>query len=61
MYEELTKARADRDAAFAKFLEESTKAARHTLKANAARHQYLLARDEVRALEFDYLSNPLHQ
>lgn len=59
MIEELIAARAERDTAFNEFVAESAKATKHSLKAKAARHRYMLARDEVRALEFDYLSNPV--
>lgn len=59
MNDELAKARAERDEAFNLFVEESAKASKHSLKAKAARHKYMLARDEVRALEFDYLVNPI--
>ncbi len=59
MHEELAKARVERDTAFNEFVDESARATKHSLKAQAARHRYMCARDEVRALEFDYLTQPI--
>jgi hypothetical protein len=53
---ELEQARVTRDEAFSRFVEESSKATKHSLKARAARAAYVLASDEVRSLERDYLS-----
>ncbi len=53
---ELEIARQERDAAFSVFVEESGNANKHALKAKAAREKYMLARDEVRALERDVMS-----
>jgi hypothetical protein len=53
---ELEKARAARDEAFSRFVEESTKATKHSLKATAARKAHTLAADEVRFLEREVLS-----
>lgn len=50
---ELDEARLERDTGFSVFAEESAKATRHSLKAQAARARYILASDEVRALERD--------
>jgi hypothetical protein len=54
--EELEQARAARDGAFSRFVEESTKATKHSLKARAARASYMLAAGEMRALERDLLA-----
>jgi hypothetical protein len=59
--DELEQARADRESAFSSFVEESTKASKHSLKAKAARKRYMLANDEVRALERDILSYDINQ
>jgi len=53
---ELEAARHERDEAFGRFVEESGKATKHALKAKAARAHYILARDEVQALERDIMS-----
>jgi hypothetical protein len=53
---ELEQARAMRDEAFSRFVEESAKATKHSLKAKAARASYMLASAEVRALERDLLA-----
>lgn len=53
---ELEQARLTRDEAFSRFVEESSKATKHSLKARAARAAYVLASDEVRALERDLLA-----
>lgn len=59
MNDELATARQERDAAFNEFVDESRKATKHSLKAKSARNRYMLARDAVRALEFDYLVTPI--
>lgn len=59
MNDELTKKRAEKDAAFARFVEHSNKASKHSLQAIAARNDYRLLKAEVDALEFDYLTMPL--
>lgn len=59
MNQELLHKRAERDAAFATFVEESAKATKHSLKASAARHTYMLANAEVRALERDVLASSI--
>lgn len=56
---ELESARQDRDVAFSEFIAESAKATKHTLKAKAARHRYMLANEEVRAQERELLSFPV--
>lgn len=53
---ELEQARRCRDESFSTFVEESAKATKHSLKAKASRAKYMLARDEVRALERDIMS-----
>jgi hypothetical protein len=53
---ELEQARQERDQQFATFVEESRKATKHNLRAQAARAKYVLARDEVRALEREILA-----
>jgi hypothetical protein len=57
--DELTEARKERDESFEVFMTESAKATKHTLKAQAARKRYMLARDAVRGLEFDLLAFPI--
>jgi hypothetical protein len=57
--DELERARGERDAAFIEFVEASGKATKHSLKARAARKRYMLARDEVAALEREVLSYPV--
>lgn len=53
---ELEQARQERDSHFSEFVEESRKATKHNLRAQAARAKYVLARDTVRALERDVLA-----
>ncbi len=57
--EELLTKRQERDEAFSNFMEESHKATKHDLKARAARHKYIQAADEVRAMERDLLAFPV--
>jgi hypothetical protein len=59
--EELLKARAERDEAFAEFASESARATKHSLKATAARARYMLAAAEVREMERDVLGMPVVQ
>ena len=56
---ELEQARATRDEAFSRFVDESSKATKHSLKARAARTAYVLASDELRFLEREVLSYPV--
>lgn len=58
---ELELARQQRDEAFTTFVLESEKATKHTVKAGAARHKYMLAANEVRAIERDLLAFPISQ
>ena len=58
---ELERARTERDVAFSQFVDESAKATKHSQKAKAARHRYILAAQEVRAIERDLLSYPVGQ
>ena len=58
---ELEEVRIARDAAFSVFMDESAKATKHTLKAKAARHRYMTAQQEVRAIERDLLAYPVGQ
>lgn len=56
---ELETARKERDELFTQFVEESSKATKHSLKAIALRNKYKLVRDEVRSLEQDFLIQPI--
>lgn len=56
---ELETARKERDELFTQFVEESSKATKHSLKAIALRNKYRLANAEVKALEVDYLTTPI--
>lgn len=56
MQNELEEARLERDSNFSAFVEESAKANKHSLKAQAARARYILANDAVRALERDAMA-----
>lgn len=56
---ELETARKERDELFTQFVEESSKATKHSLKAIALRNKYKLVRDEVGSLEQDYLTTPI--
>ena len=56
MPSELEEARLERDRYFSIFVEESAKATKHSLKAQAARARYMLANDAVRALERDAMA-----
>lgn len=58
---ELEVARQARDIAFSEFVSESAKATKHSVKAKAARHKYMLASSEVREIERDLLSYPVGQ
>jgi hypothetical protein len=53
---ELQDARQERDNSFSIFVEESAKATKHSLKAQAARARYILANDAVRAMERDAMA-----
>jgi hypothetical protein len=54
--DELEQARQDRDEARRAFVEETHKAIKHSLKAKAARAQWVLANDAVRAQERDEMA-----
>jgi hypothetical protein len=55
---ELEDARLERDSNFSIFVDESAKATKHSLKAQAARAKYMLASSAVRALERDAMTYP---
>lgn len=57
--DELETKRKERDELFNQFVSESNKASKHTLKAQALRNKYRLAQAEVKALEFDFLTQPV--
>jgi hypothetical protein len=59
MEKELDQLRQERTEAWSEFVAQQSKATKFTLKAQAARHRYMLVNEEVRAIERDMLAFPI--
>jgi hypothetical protein len=57
---ELEQARRERDEAFDKFMHHAQLETKHSVQARRWRSEHLRAADEVRAIERDLLSYPVH-